>query len=180
MLAKERLSGSFWPARDARSAMIAAGVAALVGLAVLSACARPSVHHVATPDEVASACAGVPDVERDHPSMLQRPELEGVRESMGEQRYIKFSRQELRGAELLVRPTPGVSRQWIARVIRCHVAYSDLPGAAAPRIMPDPLLVDEANVTFDETETAFVIRIQGTNKTEGEEILARAQRLVAP
>jgi hypothetical protein len=178
MLARGRPSGSFWPAFDARSAAIAAGFAALVSLGV-PACARPAVHHVATPDEVASACAGVPDVERDHPSMLQPPELEGVRESMGEQRYIKFTRQELRGAELLVRPTPGVSRQWIARVIQCHVAYQDLPGAGVPEASADPFRVDEANITFGETDTSFVIRIQGANKAEGEEILARAQRLVA-
>jgi hypothetical protein len=164
--------------RDARP--VVAAVTALVGVALIpAACARPPVHHAATPDEVASACAGVPDVERDHPSMLQPPELEGVRQSLGEQRYIKFTRQELRGAELLVRPTPGVSRQWIARVIRCHVAYHELPGTNAPQALDEPLFVDDAQVTFDETDTSFVIRIQGSNRAEGEEILARAQRLVA-
>jgi hypothetical protein len=111
--------------------------------------------------------------------MLQPPELEGVRQSMGEQRYIKFTRQELRGAELLVRPSPGVSKQWIARVIRCHVAYHELPGTNASQALAEPLFVDDAQVTFDETETSFVIRIQGATTSQGEEILSRAQRLVA-
>jgi hypothetical protein len=111
--------------------------------------------------------------------MLQPPELEGVRKSMGERRFIKYSVQELRGAELLVRPSPGISRQWIARVIRCHVAYHDLAGAGVPETPADPLFVDDAEISFGETDTSFFIRIQGSTMSEGEEILARAQRLVA-
>jgi hypothetical protein len=151
----------------------------LVLIASAGACEHPATSRVATADEVANLCAGVPDAERDHPSMLQPPELESVRRSMGERHFIKYSVPELRGAELLVRPSPGVSRQWIARVIRCHVAYRDLPGTRVPETAADPLLVDNAEVSFGETETSFVIRIQGSTMSEGEEILARAQRLVA-
>jgi hypothetical protein len=93
---------------------------------------------------------------------------------------IKSYVQELRGAELFVRPTPGISRQWIARVLQCHVAFHDIAGPSLAETSPDPLVVDEAKFTVDETETAFVIRIKGSNKAEGQEILARAQRLVSP
>jgi hypothetical protein len=177
MFAKERRSGSFCRALDA-TRLGAAFVAMALAVMALAACERRAVHPVASPDEVANLCAGVPDAERDHPSMLQPPELEGVRKSMGERHMIKYSVPEVRGAELLVRPSPGISRQWIARVIQCHVAYRDLPGGSSPESLSDPLLVDEAKVSFGETDTSFVIRIQGETMTEGEEILARAQRLV--
>jgi hypothetical protein len=139
--------------------------------------ARPA-RPVATPEQVARMCAGVPEAERAHPSVLQPPELEDVRGATGERRLIKMTVQELRGADLLVRASPGLTKQWIARVVRCHVAYSDLSTAAGGEASPDPLLVDQAELSFDETETGFLIRIRGSSKAEGEEILARAQRLV--
>jgi hypothetical protein len=152
--------------------------AAAVG--VVCACQAPPARHAATPDEVAGLCAGIPDSERDHPSALQPPELEGVRSAMGERRYIKFTRPELRGAELLVRPDRGISKQWLTRVVRCHVAYHDVAGSSLQESSPDPLVVNQPEITVDETDTCFVIRIKGSSKAEGEEILARAQRLVSP
>jgi hypothetical protein len=146
---------------------------------LVCSCQAPAVHHAATPDEVAGLCAGIPDSERDHPSALQPPQLEGVRTAMGERRLIKLSVQEVRGAELFVRPNPGVSRQWLTRVVRCHVAYHDVAGASLQESSPDPLLVNQPEITVDETDTCFVIRIKGANKTDGQEILARAQRLVS-
>jgi hypothetical protein len=143
------------------------------------ACESSPVRHPATPDEVASLCAGIPDSERDHPSALQPPELEAVRSAMGERRLIKLTVPELRGAELLVRPNPGVSKQWLTRVVRCHVAYHDIAGPRLQESSPDPLVVDGSEITVDDTDTSFVIRIKGANKAEGQEILARAQRLVS-
>jgi hypothetical protein len=128
---------------------------------------------------MASLCAGVPDAERSHPSVLQPPELEYVRQAMGEKRLIKTTIQELRGAELVVRAAPGLTRQWMARVLRCHIAYEDVTGLSLPEASLDPFRVDTAEVSFDETETGFLIRIRATNKSDGEEILARAQRLLA-
>ena len=153
----------------------------LLAVAVLAGCGLSSgPRHIATPEEMANLCAGVPDGEREHPSVLRPPELEGVREAMGERRLIKTSIQELRGAELVVRASPGMTKQWMARVLRCHIAYRDQTPAAMPaETFPDPLMVDRAEVTFDETETGFLIRIRGANKTEGKEILALAQQLVA-
>ena len=52
--------------------------------------------------------------------------------------------------------------------------------AARHASSPDPLVVNQPEITVDETDTCFVIRIKGSSKAEGEEILARAQRLVSP
>ncbi len=178
MPAKARHFGSSCrgPETHGERAVLALSVAAAIAGAF--GCERQPVHHVATPDEVAGLCAGVPDAERDPPSMLKPPELESVRQAMGERRMIKSYVQELRGAELFVRPTPGTSRQWIARDLNCHVAFHDIAGPGLQETSPDPLVVEEAHFTVDETEVAFVIRIKGANKVEGQEILARAQQLV--
>jgi hypothetical protein len=131
----------------------------------------------ATSDQMADLCSGVPEAERQRPPFLQPSVIEGVRPFIGERRYIKFTEPELHGAEILVRAAPGVTKQWVARAIRCHVAWHDVGGLAARDGFEDPLIVGRPDLSFTETETGFVIRIAGHDKAEGEEILRRAQRL---
>jgi hypothetical protein len=131
-----------------------------------------------TPEAAAEMCVGVPEPERSRPEFLQSGEIEAVRPFMGERHYIKFSEPELRGAELFVRSSPGMTKEWIARVVRCHVAWLESRGLTAMHGFEDPLVVGDPAVSFSGTETGFVVRIAGRNKAEGEEILRRAQRLV--
>lgn len=134
-------------------------------------------HPHATPEAVAQLCAGIPEAERERPSCMRPDGIAGVRPLMGEHHYIKFSEPELRGAEIAVAASPGTTKQWIARVTRCHMAWADVLGAAAREPYEDPLLAGQPEVSFAETETGFVVRIAGRNKAEGEEILRRAQLL---
>jgi hypothetical protein len=99
---------------------------------------------------------------------------------MGERILIKTTIQELRGADLVIRARPGLTKQWLARVVRCHIAYRELPGTVVSSLSADPLVVDRAEVSFGETETGFLVRIRGMDRSHGEEILARAQRLAGP
>lgn len=146
-----------------------------------SSCARSSGNHPSTSAAVASpeACADVPSAERAWPSYYQAGEIDEVRPFMGEYHYIKFSEPELRGAEIVLRARAGVTKQWVARVVGCHLAYAGPFGADAAHHPDDPLLVGSPTVSFEETPTAFVIRIAGHNRTEGEEILRRARQLIS-
>lgn len=140
---------------------------ALVGLG--AACAPEPRAPVVS---VADLCANVPEAEQIRPSFFSAGEIEMVRPAMGERRSIKEWVREIRGAELVVRAEPGMTRQWLARLVRCHMA------AEEPRLRADdsPLVVDEPTVSFGEEETGFVIRIVGRNRQEGEDIFRRAQR----
>lgn len=123
----------------------------------------------------AQLCANVPEAEQIHPSFLTAEEIEIVRPAMGERRLIKEWVPEIRGAELVVRAEPGMTKQWVARLVRCHMA------SQTNRLRDDesPFVVDEPMVSFAEEETGFVIRIVGRNRQEGEDILRRAQRFAS-
>ncbi len=155
-------------------------VAVLAGLATGALGCAPSVqpeHPRATPQAVAELCAGLPEAERERPSYLRPGGIAGVRPLMGEFHYIKFSEPELRGAEIAVAGGPGTTKQWIARVTRCHMAWADVSGGAAHEPYEDPLTAGQPEVSFAETETGFVVRIAGHTRAQGEEILRRAQLL---
>ncbi|MGD0674905.1 MAG: hypothetical protein ABSC94_05765 [Polyangiaceae bacterium] len=136
------------------------------------ACEAPA----AKAPSAAELCANVPETEKARPSFLGAGEIEAVRPAMGERRLIKTTVTELRGAELVVRAEPGMTKQWIARLVRCHMAWQEAVGAEGD----DPFVTGRPSVSFDEEETNFIIRILGRDRHEGEDILARAQRFVAP
>lgn len=122
----------------------------------------------------AEVCAGVAEADRAHPPFLLPVAIDAVRPAMGERRLVKSFVKELRGAELTIRATAGLTKQWLAREVRCHLAWHDVVGRRAHEPFEDPFLVGTPMVSFDEVEMGFVIRIVGNDKAEGSEILRRA------
>ncbi len=131
-------------------------------------------------DRAQQLCVNVSAADRAHPSMLSAGAVEGVRPSYVEHRLIKSSVPELRGAEFLVSPAAGLTRSWIAHVVRCHAAWLEVIGTRASDVRDDPFAVaGDLDITFDETDSAFVVRVRGRDKTEGEDILRRALRFAS-
>ncbi len=126
----------------------------------------------------ATACADIPLPERQRPTYYQATAIDAVVPFMGVHQFIKFTEPELRGADIVVRATAGLTKQWITRVLGCHLAYCGQPGAEPGACAEDPLLVGSPTLSFNETPTAFVIRIAGRDSDEGHEILRRARFLV--
>jgi hypothetical protein len=120
----------------------------------------------------------VPAAEQQRPTYYQAGALEAVTPFMGVHQFIKFTEPELRGADIFVRATAGLTKQWIARELGCHQAYCARPDAVPPACSDDPLRVGSPTLAIEETPTAFVIRVMGRNEEEGEEILRRARLLL--
>jgi hypothetical protein len=158
--------------------LLAAG--ALLALSLAACGAASSAGPVrTTPEQMTDLCAGVAESERERPSILERDSVESVHALMGEQKYLKYSVSQLRGAEIVVRAAPGLTRQWVARVLRCHVAWHDVVASGSGAGSADPLVVGRPDLSFAETETGFVVRIAGRSTAEGEEILRRAQEMAS-
>jgi len=101
--------------------------------------------------------------------------VSAVRPLVGEHRYIKFTEPELRGAEIAVRSSPGMTKQWLSRVLRCHAAQEGAANASSS----DPFVVGGSpEVAVVESDTGFVVRVAGHDKAEGVEILRRANLFV--
>jgi hypothetical protein len=131
-------------------------------------------HALPTSDRAADLCAGLPEPEQEHPSFLREAWIEDVRPVVAERSQIKF-RSELRGAEIVLRPDPTVTRHWVTRVLRCHLA--DPIGLAMRASFDDPLVVGTPTVSLAQTSDRIVLRIAGRDGAQGEEILRRAERL---
>lgn len=124
----------------------------------------------------AEACAGVSPQERDVGPLVDRTAIERVSELRERSVSGKVVSHLVRGAEIVVRPQPGMTRVWLARVSRCHAVRH------ATTILPDrgtdPLAVTRAEVTVREGETAFVIAIRADDDEAAAEIVRRARALL--
>jgi hypothetical protein len=139
--------------------------------------ARPQSTR-ALPDRITELCAGVSMGDRERPFFFHPLGIEGVREVLGERANAKFGREELRGVEITVRNAPGVTRHQVMRVLRCHAAWSEALGFDLTGNFEDPLAVGVPSVSLVVANEGVVIRIEGHDRAEGEEILRRASSLL--
>jgi len=129
-------------------------------------------------DRAADLCAGLPEIEQVRPSFLRPDGIEAVRPVTADSPRMKFAEPELRGAEIVLRPRTTVTKHWVARVLRCHLA--DPLALALTGRFEDPLVVGEPDVSLDQTSDRVVLRIAGRDGAQGEEILRRAEQLYRP
>jgi len=83
----------------------------------------------------------------------------------------------LRGAKIVLRPEPGMTRPLLGRAIECRIAMSSSQSPSNKD--EDPLTTGHANFQLIETDTAFVLAIRSQNEEEAREILRRSNNLFA-
>lgn len=155
---------------------LAALASASLGCSAVAGTSAPAPRAAALPasDRAADLCAGLPTPEQEHPSFLSEAWIEEVRPVVADDASMKF-RSELRGAEIVLRPHPTVTKHYVTRVLRCHLA--DPIGVAMNASFDDPLVVGTPEVSLAQASDRIVLRIAGRDDAQGEEILRRAERL---
>jgi hypothetical protein len=123
------------------------------------------------------ACAGIPDQDRDNDPFSEKTLVEGVVELREPEPSSKIVLRRLRGATVVLRATPQLTRPWLGRVIHCHVMRH--AAALLPDRDDDPLAVGHPEVAVRETETGFAVEIRSANYEDAREIVRRARGLTA-
>ena len=141
------------------------------GSAAESAAAAPAVA------EAQSYCSGVADEDRDRDPFADCALIESVGELKDREQHGKVWVDHVRGAEIALRATPGMSTPWLERMLRCHEAR--LQTTALADRERDPLAVDHPTVLVSEQETRFVVAIRGSTNEDAREIVRRARALQA-
>jgi hypothetical protein len=142
---------------------------------VASRDARLPASYTAGSDRAADLCAGLPKPEQERPSFLREDAIEAVRPLTSEG-ASRSAAEELRGAEIVLRPHPSFTKHWVTRVLRCHLA--DPVGLAMREQFDDPLVVGRpSSVSLEEAGERVVLRIAGRDGADGEEIFRRAAQL---
>lgn len=122
-----------------------------------------------------AACADVSDSDRDRGPFARPDRITDV-EVLRDRPYPKEMLQPA-GAAIYVRASAGLTEEWMARVLECHLAHHAVVG---DRMIgrPSPLFVDDARVSLSSTGDGFRIAITTHDVSAAREIIERARGLV--
>jgi hypothetical protein len=131
-------------------------------------------------DAETRACAGVPDVDRDMSPFDHREDISGVAPynvpapgAAG----VKQGVTKLQGAVVTFRAVPGMTAEWLQRVVDCHVARNASMGFNMPEMASCPLSVKGATGKVASTGNGFAVTVEANDPNSSQEILHRAQAL---
>ncbi len=121
-----------------------------------------------------AACFEVPDAERDAGPFGHRDRIEGV-QVVRERLFPKAPEQPV-GVAVTLRAAPGLTEQWIGRVIQCHLAHKAVVGA---RVAEEtcPLSVDDARVDLSSTHSGFRVTITSKDPAAARALIQRCSTL---
>jgi hypothetical protein len=91
---------------------------------------------------------------------------------------MKSSLERLVGADIHVRARPGMTAQWLARLVECH-QLSEVAGASCTS-SECPLGLARITTSVSATATGFTIAIRSNDSAVAREIARRAHLLVDP
>jgi hypothetical protein len=129
----------------------------------------------------AHACAGIAPADRDMSPFEHADDIESVAP-------LKLSEHEaphrmphelVVGAVVVFREVPGMTREWLQRVIVCHLARNASLGHDVPEMPNCPLVPKGATAAVSSTGSGFAVAIESSDPATAKDILARAQRLIA-
>jgi hypothetical protein len=131
-------------------------------------------------DAEARACAGVPDLDRDMSPFDHREDVSGVTPysvPVSSGPGSKAGATKMQGAVVTFRAVPGMTAEWLQRVVDCHVARNASMGFNMPEMATCPLAVKGAKGKVASTGNGFAVTVESDDSNSAQEILRRAQAL---
>lgn len=120
------------------------------------------------------ACTGVSADDRDTSPFDRREDITSVQPA-----YVHISgkqpRDQLVGAVVTFRAVPGMTSEWLQRVVDCHLARNNSLGNSVPEMPACPLVPKGVTATVSSTGDGFAVRVESQDPTTAQEVLRRAQ-----
>lgn len=123
------------------------------------------------------ACAGLSESERAMSPFGSRAEIEGV-DPLYEGFALRKGGAKQVGAAVLLRPSPGVTRESLQRLVDCHIAHHAVLGPELPRASRCPLMLKGVVATVTPTAGALAIAMRSDDDDTAHELGLRAAALV--
>jgi hypothetical protein len=92
---------------------------------------------------------------------------------------VKVAPQRAVGATVTFRAVPGMTREWLQRVVDCHLARNAALGHDVPEMPNCPLVPKGTEARVTSTGSGFAAAIRSQDGASARDILARAERLAA-
>jgi hypothetical protein len=127
----------------------------------------------------ASACSGISEDDRDTSPFMHRADIRSVSPLQEEVNVGRSTSKRVSGAKIVFQAVPGMTAEWLQRVVDCHLARNAGIGyEAAAAEMPDcPLTLRGAQARVESVGDGFAVAIRADDQEVSREILKRAESL---
>jgi len=147
-----------------------------------AAAARHRADSAALRNAEAQACVGISETDRgtspfEHTADIVRVEPYSQDENVGD---VGVPRTREAGATVVFRAVPGMTAEWLQRLVECHLARNAALGHLVPEMPDCPLVPRGVAAHARSVGNGFAVDIEAADPDTVREILARSQRLVAP
>jgi hypothetical protein len=123
-----------------------------------------------------AACVDVSDADRERGPFGHREWLAGVEIVRDRYRFAKGP-AEPAGVAVYLRAEPGITEQWIGRLIQCHLAHHAVVGEGVAQ-ESCPLSLDGTRIDLTSTHTGFRVAITTKDIATARSLIDRCQSLV--
>ncbi len=127
----------------------------------------------------AGACGGIADEDRDTSPFYHREDIVRVEPIQSEPPTRGGGPPIVQGAKVTFRAVPGLTAEWLQRVVTCHLARSSTLGHNAKEMDYCPLSLKDVTATVTSVGDGFAIAVRSDNRDSAKEILRRAESLKA-
>jgi hypothetical protein len=124
-----------------------------------------------------SACAGISEDDRDISPFYHREDIQSVSTLTETVKAGKSSTQKEVGATVVFRAVPGMTAEWLQRVVDCHLARAAAVGHDMPEMSYCPLMLKGVKAKVTSAGNGFAVNLSGDDADAIAEIKKRAQAL---
>jgi hypothetical protein len=124
-------------------------------------------------DQERAACAEISDADRDGGPFARRDRVVRVEPLL--QTVSPKAPAPPAGVAVYLRATPGMTEQWVGRLVQCHVAHRAALGSTDGG--NDPLAIEDARVAVSSTPTELRVAITSSNVERARRILRAGSTL---
>lgn len=131
-------------------------------------------------DAEAAACGGLSDDDRDTSPFDRREDIVSSEPLQSTGTGGKTGpTQRLVGASVTIKAVPGLTKEYLQRLVNCHSSRNASMGFAMAEMASCPLSVKGANATVESAGPGFRVDIRADDSQAANEILRRAKALTA-
>ena len=132
-------------------------------------------------DAEASACADISDEDRDASPFYYRSDITSVtvlQEPVPGRGGKSYAPQKV-GAAAVFRAVPGLTAEWLQRLVDCHLARASSVGHEMPEMSYCPLVLRGITAKVSSAGNGFRVEVRSDDPKTAEEIIRRMKALTA-
>ena len=127
----------------------------------------------------AKACADLSESERDMSPFAHREDIVSVTPLEDAKPVGKGKTVKVVGVTVKFKAVPGLTQEWLQRVVNCHLARAASVGHNMPEMPYCPLVPKGVTATVASAGDGFNVEIRSEDPASAAEVVKRAQNLVA-